>query len=197
VIHEANGLSEHIKDVTRRVAKAGFVALAPELLSRWGITPELPMEKLMGYLANTQPEEIVADLNTSVDYLASLENVTGKLGVVGFCFGGGYSLSLAGANPGIVAAVCYYGVTPQPPSQMANTNAAILGQYGASDPRVTNTVPELEKVLAQNGKTFKKYFYEGAGHAFNNDTIFPAFKEEVAVLAWQRTLDWFHQYLGS
>jgi carboxymethylenebutenolidase len=197
VIHEANGLSEHIKDVARRVAKAGYMALVPDLLSRWGITPELPFEKIMGYLGNAKPEEILADLNASVTYLASQPEVKdgNKLGVVGFCFGGGYSLNLAAVNPKIKAAICYYGVTPQPASQMANTEAAILAHYGEADPRVNATVPELEEVLQQHNKTFERYFYEKAGHAFNNDTVSPAFKEEAAVQAWQRTIGWFATYL--
>jgi carboxymethylenebutenolidase len=197
VIHEASGLSEHIKDVTRRVAKAGYVAFAPELLSRWGLTPGLPVEKVMSLLANTKPEEILADLNAAVAYLSQQANmsVSGKLGVVGFCFGGAYSLQLAAVNPAIAAAVCYYGVTPQPASQMANTKAAILAHYGALDQRVNATAAELKEVLVGAGKTIEQYYYEGVGHAFNNDTIYPAFKEQAAVLAWERTLDWFECYL--
>lgn len=196
VIHEANGLSEHIQDVARRVAKAGFVAFAPDILSRWGITPDMPMEKIMGSLGNAQPAELLADLNTATDFLAAQPDVTGKLGVVGFCFGGGYSLNLAAVNPKIAAAVCYYGVTPQPASQMANTQAAILSHYASRDARVNATVPELEEMLTQHGKTFEKHFYEGAVHGFNNDTIVTFFNEAAAVASWQRTLDWFKHYLG-
>ena len=195
VIHEANGLSEHTQDVARRVAKAGFVAFAPDLLSRWGITPDMPMEKIMGSLGNAQPQEILADLNAATHYLAGQPDLNGKLGVVGFCFGGGYSLNLAAVNPNLRAAVCYYGVTPQPASQMANTQAAILSHYAGRDDRVNATVPELEAVLNENGKTFEKYYYEGAVHAFNNDTVSIFFNEGAAVTAWQRTLGWFNQYL--
>ncbi|HEX2909461.1 MAG TPA: dienelactone hydrolase family protein [Chloroflexia bacterium] len=195
VIHEANGLSDHIKDVSRRLAKAGFIAFAPDLLSRWGITPEIPFEKIFGLLGNAQPEQLLTDLNAAVDFLTQQSGVTGKLGVVGFCFGGGYTLSLAAANPKINAAVCYYGVTPQPASRMVNTQAAVLSHYGAKDQRVNATVPELEQVMAENGKTFEHYYYEGAGHGFNNDTVATFFNQEAAVMAWQRTLDWFNRYL--
>ena len=196
VIHEAFGLSDHAKDVARRLAKAGFVAFAPDLLSRWGINPSITMEKLMGLLGNAKPEEILSDLGAAVDFLGAQPDVTDKIGVVGFCFGGGYSLNLASVNPKISAAVCYYGVTPQPASKMANTQAAILSHYGALDNRVNATVPELEQVLTESGKTFQKYFYEGAGHGFNNDTVVVMFNEAAAITAWQRTLDWFNQYLG-
>lgn len=197
VIHEANGLSDHIKDVARRLAKAGFIAFAPDLLSRWGITPDMPLPNIMGKLGNAQPEEVLADLNASTEFLTQQPGVNGKLGVVGFCFGGGYTLALAGDNPRITAAVCYYGVTPQPASRMANTQAAILSHYGENDPRVNATVPELEQTLAENGKTFEKYFYAGAGHGFQNDTIANWFNEQATVTAWQRTLDWFKANLSG
>jgi len=116
--------------------------------------------------------------------------------VVGFCFGGAYTLRLAAANPKMAAAVCYYGVTPEPADQMSATNAAILGQYGATDQRVDATIPALEQVMQLNGKTFQKYLYEGAGHAFNNDTG-QNYNQEAAVAAWQRTLDWFGKYLNA
>lgn len=197
VIHEANSLSEHIKDVARRLAKAGYIALAPDLLSRYGISSGIPIEKVFGLLGNAKPEEILGDLNASVDYLAGQPEILDKdkLGVVGFCFGGGYTLALAANNPKIAAAVSYYGVIPQSPTTLANTNAAILGQYGASDARVNASIPEVEKILTSNGKIYEKHIYEGAGHAFNNDTIANMFNEKAAVEAWQHTLNWFDKYL--
>jgi len=197
VIHEANGLSDNAMDVARRLAKAGYVALAPDLLSRWGINQDIPFEKLMGYLANAQPAQILADLDAAVDYLAQQPDVTDNLGVVGFCFGGGYTLNLAAQNPKIKAAVCYYGVMPMATSLLANTQAAILAHYGGHDERVNSSVPEVEEVLTQHGKTFEKHFYDQAGHGFNNDTVATFFNEPAAVLAWQRTLDWFNRYLKA
>jgi carboxymethylenebutenolidase len=197
VIHENRGLTDHIRDVARRVAKAGYIALAPDLASRAGGTAKVGADKITGYFANAKPEELVSDLNAAVTFLGQQSGIRpDKYGVVGFCFGGALVLRLAAANPKIAAAVCYYGVTPDPASQMSATNAAILGQYGATDQRVDATIPALEQVMQQSGKTFQKYLYEGAGHAFNNDTG-QNYNQEAAVTAWQRTLDWFGKYLKA
>lgn len=196
VIHENRGLTDHIKDVARRLAKAGFVALAPDLVSRAGGTASMAADQIGGALSGAAPEDLVKDLSAGVDFLTQQDGVNpDKVGVVGFCFGGAYTLRLAAANPKIAAAVPYYGVTPDPASQMANTNAAIMGQYGADDARVNGTIPALEETLTGAGKTFEKHIYEGAGHAFNNDTG-QRYNEAAAVQAWQRTLDWFTQYLN-
>jgi len=197
VIHENRGLTDHIRDVARRLAKAGYVALAPDLASRGGGTAKVGADKITGFFANAKPEDLVKDLNSAVDFLGQQPGVQpDKYGTVGFCFGGAFVLRLAAANPKVAAAVCYYGVTPDPASQMSTTNAAILGQYGATDQRVDATIPALEQVMQQSGKTFQKYLYEGAGHAFNNDTG-QNYNQEAAVAAWQRTLDWFGKYLKA
>src|SRR5690606_7857644 len=115
-------------DVVRRVAKAGYIALAPDLASRGGGTDQIGNDRLPGFFANANPEELLRDLNAGVETLAMQRGIAGDtFGVVGFCFGGAYTLRLAANNPKIAAAVCYYGVTPEPASQMAQTNAAILG----------------------------------------------------------------------
>lgn len=195
VIHENRGLTDHIRDVARRLAKAGYVALAPDLASRAGGTASVGADQITGFFANATPEELVSDLNAAVVYLGQQKSVrAGSYGVVGFCFGGAYTLRLAAANPAITAAVCYYGVTPQPASQLSTTNAAILGQYGGNDARVNSTIPALEAALQSGGKIFKKQIYEGANHAFNNDTG-QNYNETAAVAAWAETLSWFEQYL--
>ncbi|MCG8350193.1 MAG: dienelactone hydrolase family protein [Chloroflexales bacterium] len=195
VIHENRGLNDHIRDVARRVAKAGYVALAPDLASRAGGTPQLGPDQVRGYFGNANPDELVRDLNAAVDFLGQQPGVqAGTHGVVGFCFGGAYTLRLAAANPNIAAAVCYYGVTPEPASQMSATNAAILGQYGGNDERVNSTIPALEQVMQESGKTFEKRIYEGSNHAFNNDTG-QNYNEAAAVAAWNETLAWFDTYL--
>lgn len=196
VIHENRGLTDHIKDVARRLAKAGYVALAPDLASRMGGTASMAADQVAGTLGSASPEQLVADLNAGVAFLTTTAGVNEeKVGVVGFCFGGAYTLRLAAANPKVAAAVPYYGVTPEPASQLANTNAAIMGQYGGTDTRVNNSIPALEDAMKAAGKTFEKHIYEGAGHAFNNDTG-QRYNEAAAVQAWQRTLDWFAKYLN-
>ena len=195
VIHENRGLTAHIKDVVRRLAKAGYVALAPDLVSRAGGTAKAAPDQIAGLLGQAKPEELVKDLSAGVDYVLKQSGVKpGKVGVVGFCFGGAYTLRLSAANPNVGAAVSYYGPAPQPVSQMTATNAAILGQYGAKDTRVNGTIPDMEKALKDAGKTFEQRVYEGAGHAFNNDTG-ANYNEQAAVPAWQATLDWFAKYL--
>jgi carboxymethylenebutenolidase len=195
VIHENRGLNDHIRDVARRLAKAGYVALAPDLASRGGGTAQVGADKITGFFANAKPEELVSDLNAAVDFLGQQTGVQAdKYGVVGFCFGGAYTLRLAAANPKIAAAVPYYGVTPDPASQMSATNAAILGQYGGNDSRVNGTIPALEQAMQASGKTYEKRIYDGANHAFNNDTG-QNYNETAAVTAWKETLAWFDKYL--
>jgi carboxymethylenebutenolidase len=197
VIHENRGLTDHIRDVARRLAKAGYVALAPDLASRGGGTATIGADKITGFFGNAKPEELVKDLNAGVDFLGQQTGVQpDKFGVVGFCFGGAYTLRLAAANPKMAAAVCYYGVTPDPASQMSATNAAILGQYGGNDARVNGTIPALEQAMQAAGKKYEKQIYDGANHAFNNDTG-QNYNQEAAVAAWQRTLDWFGKYLKA
>jgi carboxymethylenebutenolidase len=195
VIHENRGLTDHIRDVARRLAKAGYIALAPDLVSRAGGTGKLSADQIPGFLSQAKIEDLVKDLNAGVSFLEKQQGVKAdKLGVVGFCFGGSYTLQLAAANPKILAAVPYYGVTPNPASIMSKTNAAILGNYGATDTCVDSTIPDLEKAMKENGKIYEKKLYDGAGHAFNNDTG-ASYNEPAALAAWQATLDWFGKYL--
>lgn len=195
VIHENRGLNDHIRDVARRLAKAGYIALAPDLVSRAGGTAKLERDKVSGMLGQAKPDDLVKDLNAGVAWLLTQSNIKStKVGVVGFCFGGAYTLRLAAANSSIAAAVPYYGVTPDPADQMSKTNAAILANYGATDQRVNGTIPALEAVMTKAGKVYEKKLYGGAGHAFNNDTG-ANYNEAAAVAAWKATLDWFAKYL--
>jgi carboxymethylenebutenolidase len=195
VIHENRGLTDHIKDVARRFAKAGFIAIAPDLASRNGGTAKVPTDQVSGYFANAKPDDLVKDLTAAQTYLETVTGVkTGKYGVVGFCYGGGMALRLAAANPKIAAAVPYYGPVPTPVTQMATTKAAILGIYGGNDARLNASIPDLEKTLKDAGKTFEKKIYDGANHAFNNDTG-ANFNENAAVTAWGETLNWLQKYL--
>jgi carboxymethylenebutenolidase len=192
VNHEIFGLTDHIRDVARRLAKVGYVALAVDLVSRAGGS-DGPNVDIVGTLVQGSIDDRIADLNAGVTFLESQPAYSGKLGVIGFCFGGGMTLSFAAANDDVLAAVPYYGPTPQPASVMRATKAAILAQYGADDARVNAGIPDLEAALA--GKTFEKRIYEGAGHAFNNDTG-GAYNEEVAVEAWAATTDWLRTHLS-
>jgi carboxymethylenebutenolidase len=191
VIHEIFGLNDHIRDVARRVAKAGYLALAPDLASRAGGTDQA--ENVPGALTQGPVEERVADLDAAVAYLEDQPDYNGNLGVVGFCFGGGMTLSFAAAQPKVRAAVPYYGPTPQPPSVMRETQAAILAHYGETDERVNAGIADLEEAMA--GKTFERTIHPGVGHAFNNDTG-PAYDEQAAIDAWSETLQWFAQHLA-
>jgi carboxymethylenebutenolidase len=190
VIHEIFGLTDHIRDVARRLAKVGYLALAVDLASRAGGTEKAG--NVAGALTQGPVADRVADLDAGLAYLEQQPDYNGKLGVVGFCFGGAMTLSYAGAQPKVAAAVPYYGPTPQPPSSVSSTNAAILAQYGETDTRVNASIPALEEAMA--GKTFEKRIYP-AGHAFNNDTG-GAYNEAAAVEAWGYTLGWFDRYLN-
>lgn len=195
VIHQNTGLNEHIKDVARRVAKAGYIAVAPDLASRGGGTGKFSADTITKFFADAKPTDMVKDLNAAVDFVQKQDGAqVGKIGVVGFCYGGGLTLSLAAANPKILVGVSYYGPAPQPVSQMSATNAAILGQYGALDTRVDSSIPPMEQVLKDSSKTFMKNTYDNANHAFNDDTR-PSYVESAALPAWKATLDWFAKYL--
>ena len=191
VIHEISGLTDHIRDVTRRVAKAGYLALAVDLASRAGGTDQVG--DVGAALTQGPVEDRIADLDAGLSYLEAQPGYNGRLGVTGFCFGGGMTLSYAAAQPKVLAAVPYYGPTPDPASQMTATNAAILAQYGADDARVNAGIPALEAAMA--GKTFDTRVYDGAGHAFNNDTR-GSYVEAAAVPAWAATLEWFATHLA-
>ncbi len=192
VNHEIFGLTDHIRDVARRLAKIGYVALSVDLVSRAGGSDKAGVDPF-GALTQGSVDDRIADLNAGVTFLESQANYDGKLGVIGFCFGGGMTLSFAATSDKVLAAVPYYGPTPQPASVMRTTKAAILAQYGADDARVNAGIPDLEAALA--GKTFEKKIYAGAGHAFNNDTG-GAYNEAVAVQAWTATTNWLHKYLA-
>jgi carboxymethylenebutenolidase len=196
VIHENRGLNDHIRDVARRLAKASFVALAPDLTSRGGTTEMLDPDMARAYLSNAEPADLVADLSAGVDFLLAQMGVrpAGKVGVVGFCLGGGYTLRLAASNAKVAAAVPYYGPAPMPIDMMKNTSAAILAHYAETDPGVNGTRDMLETVLLGAGKTFQKSVHPGTRHAFNNDTG-ANYHEAAAVAAWDETLAWFNALL--
>jgi carboxymethylenebutenolidase len=193
VIHENRGLNDHIRDVARRLAKAGFIALAPDLVSRQGGTAMANPDMVPGILSSpANAAGLLTDMKSGADFVATQQGVIpDRFGVIGFCFGGAQTLRLAASHAKILAAVPYYGVTPTD-VDIKMTNAAILAHYGANDMRVNDTIPALE--AAMMGKTFMKMIHAGAAHAFNNDTG-GNYNESAAVAAWMATVPWLNRYL--
>ena len=193
VCHEIFGLSEHIRDVTRRFARAGYIGLAVDLLSRDGGTAKVPAAQ-MGAKLTADPQQEVSDFQAGFRYLGTLPAVKkDAVGMVGFCFGGGITWRVITAIPELKAAVPFYG-TPPPLGDVPKINAAVLGIYGGEDKRVDATIPSIEAAMKQNGKTFQVQVYPGANHAFHNDTG-ANWDPEAAYDAWGKTLDWLKKYL--
>lgn len=195
VCHENRGLTEHIQDVARRFAKAGYVALAVDLLSRQGGTAAITdPEQIPGALGNTPPEQFVQDFISGWTYLQDQPFADAeRVGMVGFCFGGGITWRVATAMPELRAAVPFYG-PPPPIEQIPNIEAAVLAIYGENDQRINASIPTIEAAMQENGKIYQKIIYPNADHAFHNDTG-PRYNPEAARDAWEQTLAWFAQYL--
>jgi carboxymethylenebutenolidase len=195
VIHENQGLNEHTRDIARRFAKEGFVGLAVDLVSRAGGTMADTAQNT-GFLGRSNPLDLVADLQASVDYLKQQPFVRANaLGVTGFCLGGSYAFELAISSPDIRAAVPWYGTVGRI-DQLGQTRAAILAIYGGTDARVTNQSGQVRERLQAAGKTFEIKVYEGAGHAFFNDTR-PSYNAAAAADAWAQALAWFRRHLAA
>jgi carboxymethylenebutenolidase len=194
VCHENRGLTAHIQDVTRRVAKAGYVGLAVDLLSRQGGTAQVGDANAPGALGNIAPEQFTQDFKNGWTYLQSLSYAEAqRVGMVGFCFGGGITWRVAVGMPELKAAVPFYGPPPAE-SDLPKIQAAVLAIYGELDQRITGTAAAIEAAMKANGKIFEKVIYPGADHAFHNDTG-PRYNPEAATDAWKRTLAWFGKYL--
>ena len=195
VIHENRGLNPHIQDVARRLAVEGFLALAPDLLSPLGGTP--PDEaKAIELIGKLDARETVARLAAAVPFLAKHAESTGKVGVVGFCWGGGFANQLAAAGTSLNAAVAYYGMQ-LPAAQVPKITAPLLLHYASLDQRIDAGIGDYEAALKANNKPYELYMYEGANHAFNNDTNAARYNKEAATLAWSRTIAFLKKYLGS
>ena len=191
VIHENRGLQPHIQDVARRVAKAGYVALAPDLVSKDGGTAKFTdTAQISALLAQTPADEHIANLMEAVKYLRAQSGVQpSRIGAVGFCFGGGLTWRLATEMSDLRAAVPFYGPAPDL-AKVPNIKAAVLGIYGGLDSRINAGIPALEEALKKAGTKYQLKIYEGANHAFNNDTG-ANYKKDAADDAWKLTLDWF------
>ncbi len=196
VCHENRGLTEHIKDVTRRLAKAGYVGLAVDLLSRQGGSAALTSEQVPGALGNMDPEQFAADFRSGWEYLKQQPSAQAeRVGMVGFCFGGGVTWMVATAMPELKAAVPFYG-PPPPLERIPNIQAPVLAIYGERDQRINSTIPAVEQAMRENNKVYEKIIYPNADHAFYNDTG-QRYNAEAARDAWQRTLAWFGQYVKA
>lgn len=193
VIHENRGLNAHIEDVTRRAAKAGYLAIAPNALSSLGGTPENEDEARAKF-QQLKAEDNLQNFIKVFDYLPGRKDCNGKIGCVGFCWGGAMSNNLAVNVPLLKAAVAFYG--RQPASEdVSKIKAAVQLHYGGLDERVNAGIPGYEEALKKNSIPYELYIYEGANHAFHNDTAPTRYNETAAKLAWQRTIDFFGKYL--
>lgn len=193
VIHENRGLNPYIEDVARRLGAANFIAFAPDGLTSVGGYPG-DDEKGAALFGPVDKPKMTEDFIASARWLKARSDCTGKIGAVGFCFGGGIANTLAvrlGAD--LSAAVAFYGAQPSA-DDAAKIKAPLLLHYASLDTRLTGGWPAYEEALKANHATYTAYIYEGANHGFHNDTT-PRYDEAAAKLAWQRTLDFFNKYL--
>ena len=194
VIHENRGLNPHIEDVTRRAAQAGYLAIAPDALSPLGGTVE-DADKARDMFAKLDAAKNLTNFIKGVDYAAARADSTGKVGCVGFCWGGAMANNLAVNSPNLKAAVAFYGRQPVA-EDVSKIKSAVQLHYGGLDERVNAGIPAYEKALKDAGKTYELYMYDNVNHAFHNDTAPTRYNEEAAKLAWSRTLAFFGKYLS-
>ncbi len=195
VIHENRGLNPHIEDVTRRMALEGFLALGPDLLSPAGGTPsnEDTARDMIGKLDGPQTIQNVA---AAVTFLAKHAQGNGKVGAMGFCWGGGMVGDLAVNAPTLNAGVVYYGRQPNA-GDVPKMQAPLLLHYAGEDTRINGGIPAFEEALKQASKRYTLHMYDGAQHAFNNDTSEARYHKAAADQAWARTLAFFKEHLRA
>ena len=196
VLHENKGLVPYITDVARRLAAVGYVAIAPDLLSRLGGTGAFAtQDDVTAALATLDAADVVADVRAVIAWAAEQEGVRGdRLGILGFCYGGGVAWRVVTQEPRLRVGVPFYGPPPAADA-VPGIHAPILAVYGASDQRITSMLPAIREAMAQHGKTFEPLVLEGAGHAFHNDTNPDRYQPEAARLAWDATLRWLGRWL--
>jgi len=192
VVHENRGLNPYIEDVARRAALAGFISLAPDALTPLG---GYPGNDDAGRTLQSKRDkgEMEEDFIAAYDYLKNHKDCNGKVGVVGFCFGGGIANMMAVRIPDLAAAVPFYGSQPAT-SDVPKIKAPLMLHYASLDTRITEGWPPYEAALKANGKKYQAFIYENVNHGFHNDTT-PRYDKAAAELAWKRTIDFFREHL--
>lgn len=193
VVHENRGLNPYIEDVARRVAKAGFIALAPDGLSSVGGYPGND-DKGRELQAQVDPTKLMNDFFAAIEFLTPHETTTGKVGITGFCYGGGVANAAAVAYPELAAAVPFYGRQPKP-EDVPRIKAPLLLHYAELDTNINAGWPAYEAALKAAGTRYEAYIYPGVNHGFHNDST-PRYDKAAADLAWERTIAWFQRYLS-
>ena len=194
VVHENRGLNKHIKDVTRRIALEGFLAMAPDLLSPSGGTPE-DEDKAREMIGAITQDIYSSNLMAAVEFLKTHPNSTGNVGAVGFCWGGGQVNMLATLSPDLKAGVAYYGAQP-PAADVPKITASLMLHYAGLDDRINAGIDAFKAALEANKKDFQIFVYDGVNHAFNNDTSSARYNKPAADLAWSRTVEFLKQKLS-
>lgn len=192
VVHENRGLNPHIEDVARRAALAGFISIAPDALTPLGGYPGND-DQGRELQSKRDKKEMLEDFIAAYEFLKTHKSCNGKVGVVGFCYGGGVANSMAVRLSELSAAVPFYGGQP-PVEEVPQIKAPLLLHYAELDKRVNEGWPAYENALKENNKAYTAYIYPGVNHGFNNDTT-PRYDKAAATLAWQRTIDFFKEHL--
>ncbi|MGR5942504.1 YghX family hydrolase [Enterobacter sp. C4G1] len=193
VVHENRGLNPYIEDVARRVAKAGYIALAPDGLSSVGGYPGNDEEGKV-LQQKVDPTKLMNDFFGAVEFMRKHPDASGKVGITGFCYGGGVANAAAVAYPELDCAVPFYGRQPAA-ADVPKIKAPLLLHYAGLDKNINEGWPTYEAALKLNNKVYEAYIYPGVNHGFHNDST-PRYDEPAAELAWKRTLSWFEKYLS-
>lgn len=193
VVHENRGLNPYIEDVARRLAKEGFIVLAPDGLSSLGGYPGND-DKGRKLQQQVDTQKLMNDFFAAIEFMTAFDGTSGKAGITGFCYGGGVVNAASVAYPELAAAVPFYGLQASP-SDVPKIRAPLLFHFAEHDDRVNATWPAYEAALKKDGKTFEAYVYPGTNHGFHNDPT-PRYDKDAAELAWRRTVAWFKRYLA-
>ncbi len=198
IIHANKGLTPHIKDIARRYAKQGYVALAPDYFSRHGGTKKVNPKfgRIKGYRKLVPKDNVMEDTESGFTYLRSLSSVRDdRLGVTGFCWGGGMAFSSAARIRGLKAAVIFYGRSPKPLDDVQNIEAPVMAHYGGKDKRINKGLDATVAAMKQYNKPFDYKIYPGAKHSFMSDNRESRYHPEAAKEAWSRSLEFFGKHL--